>query len=415
MTGAILSIGMLVFLAHLFAFLFEKTKLPDVLPLMLIGIIAGPILGLVTPETFGKLGSVFAVVALILILFHSGLELGIDTLLDSMALGTRFSVIGFVLSVAAVSTVALTAMDFTPLESLLLGAILGGTSSAVVIPMVGRLGISAGTRTALVLESTFSDVLCIVFGLGFLAAITTKSINPGQMAGQILAGFLLAVLIGFGAAVAWSMALGKVRGLENSTFTTPAFVFLVYGVAETLGYSGAIAVFTCGVSLGNIHRISLPLPGSIAIKEPVRLNQTERLFLGEIVFLIKTFFFVYIGTSIHLGLGWHLLTGLGLTAAIFGARILVVRYSFSPGAPSADTASAFAMGPKGLAAAVLAAYCADAGIASAAIIQEAVYDVIFYSIVLSAGLVFLNERGYLNRFSRAAFRAAEPVPPPKPV
>jgi hypothetical protein len=33
--------------------------------------------------------------------------------------------------------------------------------------------------------------------------------------------------------------------------------------------------------------------------EPITLNQQEHNFLGEVVFLLKTFFFVYVGVSIR--------------------------------------------------------------------------------------------------------------------
>ena len=40
--SSVLSVGLLVFIAHFFTALFEKTKVPDVLPLIIIGIIIGP-------------------------------------------------------------------------------------------------------------------------------------------------------------------------------------------------------------------------------------------------------------------------------------------------------------------------------------------------------------------------------------
>ena len=42
---------------------------------------------------------------------------------------------------------------------------LGGTSSAVVIPMVRQISMQEISRTYLVLESALSDVLCIVLSL----------------------------------------------------------------------------------------------------------------------------------------------------------------------------------------------------------------------------------------------------------
>ena len=56
MTYAILFIGSVLFLGQMFSFLFEKTRLPDVLPLMVLGMIIGPGLHVVTPDMFGSAG-----------------------------------------------------------------------------------------------------------------------------------------------------------------------------------------------------------------------------------------------------------------------------------------------------------------------------------------------------------------------
>lgn len=40
---AVVVVGMIVFLAHLFAVGFEKTRIPDVLPLVILGVLFGPV------------------------------------------------------------------------------------------------------------------------------------------------------------------------------------------------------------------------------------------------------------------------------------------------------------------------------------------------------------------------------------
>lgn len=65
MATTILSIGLVVFLAHFLALQFRRTNVPDVLVLVLVGIVVGPLLGIVQPDDFGKLGSVIATIALV--------------------------------------------------------------------------------------------------------------------------------------------------------------------------------------------------------------------------------------------------------------------------------------------------------------------------------------------------------------
>lgn len=56
---AILGTGLLVFLAHLFAAAFDRASIPDVLPLMTIGLILGPLLGWISKDSFGEIGPIF--------------------------------------------------------------------------------------------------------------------------------------------------------------------------------------------------------------------------------------------------------------------------------------------------------------------------------------------------------------------
>ena len=68
MSITILAIGLMVFFAHFLSLQFRKTSIPDVLVLMLLGILLGPLLGIVTPQDFGKVGSLIATIALVVIL-----------------------------------------------------------------------------------------------------------------------------------------------------------------------------------------------------------------------------------------------------------------------------------------------------------------------------------------------------------
>lgn len=58
MAASILSIGFIVFVSHLLSLAFRKTNVPDVLILMLIGLLVGPFFGIVQASDFGKVGPI---------------------------------------------------------------------------------------------------------------------------------------------------------------------------------------------------------------------------------------------------------------------------------------------------------------------------------------------------------------------
>jgi len=49
----VISLGLLIFFSHAFNELFDRTKIPNVLLLLLIGILVGPVGGIVSKDFFG--------------------------------------------------------------------------------------------------------------------------------------------------------------------------------------------------------------------------------------------------------------------------------------------------------------------------------------------------------------------------
>ncbi|MCD1295570.1 sodium:proton exchanger [Methanocella sp. CWC-04] len=396
-------IGLLVFLAHIFAALFSKTKIPDVLLLMIIGLFLGPILGLIPPEEFGAFGPVFATVTLIVILFQSGIDLRLDVLRKALRGAMALTVLNFLITMAIVSAIGVMLLEMSVFSALLLGSIVGGTAATVIIPLVSQLKMHDKSKIVLSLESALGDVICIVVAISFIEALKFGEINPGLIIGKMLASFILAGVIGIIGALSWSIFLNKVRGIQNSIFTTPAFVFIIYAIAEMLGYSGAIASLAFGITLGNIEIFKEPLHKRHVDLRPISLNETEKLFFSELVFLLKTFFFVYIGLSIHLTDVSVLYIGLLMTIILLILRIPTVWISIPKTTPKYDASIMAIMIPRGLAAAVLASIPIQQGIAGGDLIQSVTYSIILFSIIMNALMIFIIETGPVSAIFNKIF------------
>jgi NhaP-type Na+/H+ or K+/H+ antiporter len=419
MAITILAVGLLIFVGHFLADLFQRAKVPDVLILMLAGIIIGPALDVVTPADFGKVGGVFTTLALIVILFEGGIHLNVRHL--ATAAGDTLAV--------TLATYAITALGFAFLADWLLpvdfmtaalvGTILGGTSSAVVVPLLRVLKVAPRPGTVLFLESALTDVLVIVLALGLMQALAAQQTGAGaafggvELAGAVAQSFLIAGLIGAAGAFVWSAILDRVRRVPNTVFTTFAYVFILFGVAELLGYSGAIAALVFGVAVTNFA--NLPL-GKLFTFRLAAFAPHEQAVFAEAVFLVKTFFFVYLGVSMTFGDLRAVTAGLVLAAAAFVGRAVVVRLVGPAEMDRRDALLMIALIPKGLAAAVVAALPIQMGLQGATVVQSTVYAAVFFSIVLCAALVFAVERGLLNPFAAAWLGkyAAAKVAGPRP-
>ncbi len=401
----ILVVGALIFVAHAFTGIFSRTRIPDVLLLTFIGILLGPIFHLVTPENFGAIGSVFSAVTLIIILFEAGLSLDLDVLRGAIRPTLTLTLTNFVLTMMGVGLLGWYLMGLSPRVTFMLGAIIGSTSPAVIVPLTRKLVMAESTKTTLFLESAVSDVISIVVAIGFMDSFLFGKLRVGQMIGQIIATLILAGLFGALSAFIWSALLRRVRGLENSIFTTPAFVFVLFGIVELLGFSGYVAAVVFGAVLGNIeafHRISWMQ--RLLPNEPITLNEQERNFLAEVVFLLKTFFFVYVGVSIKFTDLPLVYVAIALTILIFLIRIPSAWVGLTPTTPIRDASLVAIMSPKGLAAVVLASMPLEANLPGGRELQSVTYSVVFASIVFTSLLSFLIERTFISKIYAVLFR-----------
>jgi NhaP-type Na+/H+ or K+/H+ antiporter len=388
----ILTIGILVFVAHLFTALFERTRIPDVLLLMLLGIIAGPILHLVEPSDFGKAGLAITTIALIAILFEGGTALNIPVIARAAASMLSLTLVTFIVTVTIATIFFVFVFHATFLTGLIFGCIIGGTSSAVVVPMVRGLKLKEPAGTILVLESSLTDVLCIVLAYALLEATIRAEASVGKIIGTILSALFFAAVVGIIGGHLWLFILNRVRRFPNTIFTTFAFIFILYGFSEMLGYSGAITALSFGITLTNfqfLHFNRLPFLRSVQWQS---LYETDRLFFSEIVFLLKVFFFLFLGISIRLDNLLLIFLGFLLVLAIYIARLIITRFVLTKTVDRFDASVVSVMVPKGLAAAVLATLPTQYGIQESAIIQDIVYIVIFISIFLTAVMIPLLDK-----------------------
>ncbi|MEI6408880.1 MAG: cation:proton antiporter [Bacteroidota bacterium] len=388
----IVFVGITIFMSHYFASLFTRTKIPDVLWLFTIGLLLGPVFGVVHPADFGAVGPVFTTITLVFILFESGIDQRLEPLIHSLSGTAKITTYNFFGTCLVAGSIAYFNTDLGVLRSLMLGSIVGGTSSAVVTTLARQFPMTKRTSTILVLESAFSDVYTLAVPLTLLTAYKIGKVDVAFVTGQMIAAFILAAMLGIAGAFLWSILLNRMRTLQNTVFTTPAFVFIIYGIVELLNYSGPIAALMFGITLGNIDVLGPPIMKNIISRKPISLTDNERAFFSEAVFLLRTFFFVYIGISVHLQDWQPLMLGAIITAALFLIRIPIVRMSVPRDTPRKDAAFMATMIPKGLGAAVLASLPAQQGIEGGETIQSVVFSIILCTTIFTTILTFLVDK-----------------------
>lgn len=339
--------------------LFRWTRIPDVVVLMATGVVLGPVLGWARADQFKDVTHAFGTLALILILFEGGLDLNIRETLSHFPGGLLFGVVVYGLTTFSAGLIASASLRINSRDGMLAGAVVGCTSSTIVLPVLQQWKSEKAVEIVLLLESTLGDILGVLT-VGFLIRSHQAG---GSAVGDFLTGFFSQVaislvasfLIGFG----WSRLLPYLSEQQFWQVLTFSMVLLLYAGTERLGGSGLLAVLGFGLAISNLSggRRSL-VPTSFQLSQGGAGAHEQILnFHAELSFLVRTFFFVLIGAVVELsGLRpiWPLL--LGLTGVIFLARwvsIQLCRWTWR-GLGASDREKILWMLPRGLITIVLA-------------------------------------------------------------
>ena len=403
----IIIIGLFIFWGHYLAGMFERRGIPDVLGLMLIGILIGPVFHWVDPDSFGTFGSLFSNLVLIFILFESGTDLRISEVKASFKESAGITVLGFFMTWIILTVSCYFLFDLSLLSCLFIGAALGGTSSAVVVGLVRKIAVKPRTSTTLIMESVETDVFTLAIPITILSLMVTGHIEISQVLSQFISSLVIALMIGIGGAFLWSFILNKFPTLKNTKFMTPAFLFILYGITEYLNFSGPLTALSFGIAIGNLHFLEPRFLERIVPNQEIVLPEAERNFFSELVFLLRTFFFVFIGISIKIDRFDWLVTGALVTFFVVLARLLIVPLVLPKQTPLLDKAVVSTMIPKGLGAAVIATLPFQQGIPEGAMIQAICFSVILFSTLYTAGLFLLVNTGVSLPFYRLLYGKTE--------
>ncbi len=384
-----IGIGVLFFLGHGLNWFFDKTKIPDLLILIGLGYLLGPVLGILQASDFGKAGPVISTMALIVILYEGGLHLSSKDLVSSSVPSLLLSLFSFIFIAVAGGLLAFL-IAFQPWHiSLLFGVAIGSTSSAIVIPMVKKLSLQNKTKVILSLESAFTDVLTIVIFLVLVESFARGQFDLSELLIGIGPKTGLSAIIGLVSGLIWAFLKKKFAPILAMAFAGEAWALLLYGLIEFSGLNGAIAVLTLGFTLANLNLLPSWLSNSFSA---VPVSYKDLSILSELTFLLRTFFFLYLGLLIQFNSLNIILFAFIVSVVILLTRYVAIHLLFNKKSyPLIDALVATAMGPRGLACAVLATIPLQKGIAGGDWLQNVLFTLIPITIGLTAVFVSLSE------------------------
>lgn len=403
-TGAfLLLVGLILYIGVVGSYIFERYRIPDVLNLILIGLLLGPVFHVVKPEVLTPWMPYIGAMALGLILFEGGLDLDLNNIIQRAGMSTLLAAATFFSSMLAISLIYRSITGAAWIPSLLLGSILGCVSSAVILPISAQLNVPDRVRTTINLESVISDLFGVVTTLVLIRLAPLAGFEPGQIVHSVAGAFSLAIIGAVAFGLAWLWALDRLKKSPFAYMMTLAAVFVLYGLIELVHGSGPMAALTFGVVLTNADKL-LAVFGrtfKFVLDEKIRWFNTEATFFG------RTFFFVYLGLVISLkafDMEFFQVAGAAV-AAILVCRYAVVKLVLRAEQEAEHANLYLAMIPRGLTSAVLAGMAWGAGIAG----TERFLDHTFIAILLTNFLMTLS---IYRTERRTADEAAAPAKKP---
>jgi len=376
-------IGILLLIGFLADFLFRKTNFPDILILLALGYLIGPVFHIVNPSEIAPASQIIASLALVVILFSAGLEFAFKKVLSGAPRAIVLVILGVGVSIASIAAFTYYLLDWGLMDSLLLGTVVGGTSSAIVVPLVSRARVPTQVSSLLSLESVLNSPIVIVLALVILGAMSSGETGlEVSIIGQDI-GIRFGLGIGIGAAVGffWLWMLTVLEKEAYSDITTLAIVFLFYFVVEAFHGSGVIFALVFGLILGN----GVSVARLFRIKRTIEATEIMKRFHTQISFLIKTFFFIYLGLMITFKEPGLVVLGVVLSLILlFGRYIVVLLTSVGSRTLLSNSGILTTMFARGESAAVLTQIVVAAGILNASVYPDIIMSIIVTTVVISA-------------------------------
>jgi Na+:H+ antiporter len=376
-------LGILFIIGFIGDYLFRKISFPDILVLLALGYVVGPVLHIVDPAWVAPATPIIANLSLVIILFNGGLGLEFSQARAIAPRAIALALVGIGVSMISAAAFVYYFLHWELMNSLLLGAIVGGTSPAIVMSLIGRAKVPAEISSLLHIESALNGALVIVIALVILEVMTagaTGNVAP-VIAKAISMRFLLGLGIGVAAGFAWLWVLTFIEGEIYDDILTLAVLFLLCLAVESLKGSGAIFALVFGLILGN----GMDFARFLRTKRTIEIHNTMMKFHSQISFIVKTFFFAYLGLMITFDEPNVIVPSIILSLALLGVRYIVVPIiSIGNRTLLANKGILATMLPRGLSAAVVAEIAASSGIVNAWLYPEIVIVIIATTVIISA-------------------------------
>ncbi len=343
---AIIGVSIIIIVSYFFNVISQKTNVPSVLMLIVLGILIKQglkAMGLSTGDLLFNVLEILGIVGLIMIVLEAALDLHL-TKEKWPIIWKSFSValLSLIFSAAACAYIIHFFIIPDLFTALIYAVPLSIMSSAIIIPSVG--GLPEKKKEFMVYEGTFSDILGIMlfyFLIGNAEADTAKVVVM-DVVGNITITIVLSIVISYGLVLVFQKMTSHVK-----LFMLIAVLLILYSVGKLFHLSSLLIILIFGLVLNNHKLFFRGFLKKWTQEDKVKeVLKDFHLVTIESAFVVRTFFFVLFGISITLSSLVNLEVGL-ISFCILGALYLV-RFIFIKAFIQKDIFPQVYLAPRGL-------------------------------------------------------------------
>lgn len=328
----LLGVGLIIILSFIFNIVAQKSNIPSVLMLMVLGYILGQFVPMegAYEEVQTTALSLLGTVGVILIVLEAALDLHLEKEKTGMIVKSLILATALLVATSGLIAVALKyILEMGWLQAWLYAVPLAVMSSAIIIPSIGSL--SAESKEFLTFEASFSDILGIILFYALAGAVGEE--GQGSMVLGSLTEIGITVVLSFVLTYLLIIAFQAVEG-HVKLFFLIGILLALYGAGKLFHLSPLLLILIFGLGLNNKDLFFRGRLAYLIHDETFdHIVKDFSIITLESAFVVRTFFFVVFGMSIELApltdVWVWVISGIALVA-IYGTRVIGLKLAKRP-------------------------------------------------------------------------------------